>query len=232
MYSRPAGLQKASQPAPLRIVSTMMNRRLFPRALAAASMLTLLAGCVARPLVVAAPEPRATVEPAGHADEPAPAPAPASLAADIDYLRTRHLAMPVAGADIERVHDSFDAPRDGGRHHNAIDILAPRGTPVLAADDGRILRLSSNSLGGITIYAVSPTSRFVYYYAHLERYRDALAVGQPLTRGDTIGYVGTTGDAPKNTPHLHFQIIVMPADGKYWNGEAIDPWPLLREQTP
>ena len=131
---------------------------------------------------------------------------------------------------MTRVRDTFESGRSGGRLHHALDILAPRGTPVLAADSGRVLRLSSNSLGGITIYAIDPEGRMVYYYAHLDHYRDALTAGMRLVKGDTIGFVGTTGNAPKNTPHLHFQIMRMPADGKYWAGEPIDPWPILEEE--
>jgi murein DD-endopeptidase MepM/ murein hydrolase activator NlpD len=111
--------------------------------------------------------------------------------------------------------------------HHAIDILAPRGTPILAADDGRVLRMSSNSLGGITMYTVDPSNRVVYYYAHMDHYNDAMTTGRTISRGDTLGYVGTTGNAPKDTPHLHFQIMRWPADGKYWNGEPIDPYELL-----
>lgn len=151
---------------------------------------------------------------------------------EVTYLRFRHLVMPVAGVDPARIRDSFDAGRDAGRRHNALDILAPRGTPVLAADDGRIIRLSSNRLGGITIYALDPLERVVYYYAHLDRYREGLRSGTYILRGDTIGYVGTTGNAPENVPHLHFQIMRMPRDRRqYWNGEPINPYPLLVERV-
>jgi murein DD-endopeptidase MepM/ murein hydrolase activator NlpD len=153
-----------------------------------------------------------------------------SAAADLDYLRSRRLLLPVAAIRPEQLSDSFDEARDGARRHHAIDILAPRGTPVLAADSGRILRVSWNSAGGNTIYATDAESRIVYYYAHLDRYRDGLTAGMPIARGDTLGFVGTTGNAPKDIPHLHFQIMRMAHDGKYWNGEPIDPYPLLREE--
>ena len=136
--------------------------------------------------------------------------------------------VPVAGANMAKVTDTFFDDRDGGeRVHRAIDILAPRGTPILAADDGKILRMSTNTLGGITMYTVDPANRIVYYYAHMDHYNDAMSPGRAITRGDTLGYVGTTGNAPKDTPHLHFQIMRWPADGKYWNGEPIDPFELL-----
>jgi peptidoglycan LD-endopeptidase LytH len=151
---------------------------------------------------------------------------------DFDRLRERHLAIPVAGVGSERIQDTFNDGRDGGeRVHNAIDILAPRNTPIIAADDGVILRMSSNALGGITIFAADPDHRFVYYYAHLDHYDASAFAGRKLTKGDTIGYVGTTGNAPKDVPHLHFQIMRWPADGKYWAGEPINPFPFLKTAT-
>lgn len=154
-----------------------------------------------------------------------------SAEADVAYLRSRQLLLPVAGVRPDQLTDSFDAGRDGDRRHHAIDILAPRGTPVLAADDGRVIRVSWNSLGGNTVYATDTDSRIVYYYAHLDHYREGLEAGMRLTKGDTIGFVGTTGNAPKDVPHLHFQIMRMPADErKYWNGDPIDPYPILREE--
>jgi len=154
--------------------------------------------------------------------------ASASVSADFDYLRTRNLLVPVAGADMSKVYDTFNDPRDGGeRVHRAIDILAPRGTPILSADDGRILRMSTNALGGISMYTVDPANRIVYYYAHMDHYNGAMSPGREIVKGDTLGYVGTTGNAPKDTPHLHFQVMRWPPDGKYWNGEPIDPYDLL-----
>jgi murein DD-endopeptidase MepM/ murein hydrolase activator NlpD len=110
-----------------------------------------------------------------------------------------------------------------------VDIMAPRGTPVVAADDGRVWKLRTNALGGITVYAVDPLERFVYYYAHLGAYRAGLFEGQPLFRGDTLGYVGTTGNAPPDAPHLHFQVSRVARDGQWWGGTPVDPLPFLRE---
>ena len=147
---------------------------------------------------------------------------------DMEHLRDRHLLIPVAGIGSERIADTFTDARDGGeRQHNAVDILAPRNTPIVAADDGVVLRMSSNALGGITIFASDADHQFVYYYAHLDHYDGRMYAGRTLTKGDTIGYVGTTGNAPKDVPHLHFQIMRWPADGKYWAGEPINPYPLL-----
>jgi murein DD-endopeptidase MepM/ murein hydrolase activator NlpD len=150
-----------------------------------------------------------------------------SSASDAAYLMSRRLLVPVAGADMSKVEDSFYEPRDGGRTHRAIDILAPRGTPILSADDGKILRMSTSELGGISMYTVDPDARLVYYYAHMDRYNDAMSPGHEIVKGDTLGFVGTTGNAPKDTPHLHFQVMRWPADNKYWDGEAIDPFEAL-----
>ena len=153
----------------------------------------------------------------------------ARVAAAIERLRERELVIPVAGVGPSRIEDTFTAARDGGdRRHNALDILAPRNTPILSTDDGIILRMSSNTLGGITIYTADPNRQFVYYYAHLERYHRDLIPGDAIQKGDTLGYVGTTGNAPKGVPHLHFQIMIWPADGKWWNGEPVNPYPVLR----
>jgi len=211
----------------------------------AATALVLLGAC-ARPRLPITTAPATAATPAtktarpAHHDTSADASATVPLAtaavlgssmeADVEYVHSRRLALPVAGIRPDQLSDSFDEPRDGSRRHRAIDILAPRGTPVLAADDGHVLRVSWNSAGGNTVYATDSDSRIVYYYAHLDHYREGLAAGMSVAKGDTIGFVGTTGNAPKDIPHLHFQIMRAPRDGKYWNGEPIDPYPLLRTE--
>lgn len=176
----------------------------------------------------AAPAPTAAGAPMSTEDSSEVLPGEAGMASDIEYLRGRHLLVPVAGADMSKVEDSFYEERDGGeRTHRALDILAPRGTPILSADDGKILRMSNSTLGGICMYTVDTQGRIVYYYAHMDHYNDAMSPGRTIVKGDTLGYVGTTGNAPKNTPHLHFQVMRWAPDGKYWNGEPIDPFELL-----
>jgi murein DD-endopeptidase MepM/ murein hydrolase activator NlpD len=175
--------------------------------------------------------PEGTTTPAS-ARAPASPVSPAEPTANVasasdEYLRTRAIVLPVAGADMSKVEDSFYEPRDGGRVHRAIDILAPRGTPILSADDGKILRMTTNGLGGISMYTVDSESRLVYYYAHMDHYNDAMSPGRTIVKGDTLGFVGTTGNAPKDTPHLHFQVMRWPADEKYWNGDPIDPYEAL-----
>ncbi len=145
----------------------------------------------------------------------------------MDGLRARSLMVPVAGVAPADVPDTFRAPRAGRGIHGAVDILAPRGTPVLAADAGRVLRLGRNRKGGLTLYATDETERFVYYYAHLDRYRDGVTKGTRLARGQVIGYVGTTGNADRREPHLHFQVMTRAAGSGWWSGEPIDPRPYF-----
>jgi len=187
--------------------------------------LLLLSACSrTRPEIRPGPGPGETPPPREMAATEAPA-----RDAFARYLDSRVLALPVAGVEVGRLRDSFTDPRDGGaRTHHALDIMAPRGTPVLAADDGRILRMRSNTLGGITVYTSDPAGRVVYYYAHLDRYHPGRSEGTSIARGDTLGYVGTTGNAPPNVPHLHFQVLRVPDDGRWWVGEAVNPLPLLR----
>ena len=177
------------------------------------------------PVPAAGPAPRLVL--AGSAATVSAAVTSVSSAEAVDYLLARGVFIPVAGVTSSQLHDTFDEGRDGGRVHRALDIMAPRGTPVLSADSGRVLRMSASTLGGNTIYASDPLGRVVYYYAHLDGYQPGLAQGALLARGDTIGFVGTTGNAPKDTPHLHFQVMRMPPDGKYWDGDAINPYPLI-----
>jgi murein DD-endopeptidase MepM/ murein hydrolase activator NlpD len=137
------------------------------------------------------------------------------------------LVLPVAGVSTRDLRDSFDQPRSDGRRHEAIDILAPRGTPVFAAVDGTIRKLFTSGAGGLTIYEFDVAQGRVYYYAHLDRYRDGLHEEESVERGEIIGYVGTSGNAPANTPHLHFAIANLPAGKEWWKGEAVDPYPIL-----
>jgi murein DD-endopeptidase MepM/ murein hydrolase activator NlpD len=134
--------------------------------------------------------------------------------------------MPVKGFDPKALRDNFDETR-GLRRHEALDIMAARGTPVVAADDGAIAKLFRSVAGGITIYQYDPSEKFVYYYAHLDRYRDGLAQGETVKRGDVIGYVGSTGNAPANAPHLHFTIFQLGPEKKWWRGKAVNPYPYL-----
>lgn len=146
--------------------------------------------------------------------------------ADLDALWQRQLMVPVEGITRPKIRDDFASKR-GTTLHSALDLMAPRSTPVLAADDLVIGRLLTGPVGGIVIYATDPTDRFVYYFAHLERYRRGLAVGDRVAKGSVIGYVGTTGNAPKNTPHLHFQVMKRAVGRAWWDGPSINPLPFF-----
>src|SRR5262245_37846037 len=137
--------------------------------------------------------------------------------------------VPVAGVSPDDVSDDFRARRGGGRIHHAVDIPARRGTPVLSVDDGRVLRLHRSRRGGLTIYTTDTSERFIYYYAHLHGYRRGLVKGAPLVRGQVIGFVGTTGNARRCGPHLHFQVMVRQKEGRPWGGDPIDPRPLFTQ---
>jgi murein DD-endopeptidase MepM/ murein hydrolase activator NlpD len=167
----------------------------------------------------------------GCASHPKPTtvvvPAPLSPAEERKYLIGRQLMVPVEGVRPDQVKDTYLEPRAGGRTHRALDIMAPRGTPVLATDNGRVLRLRTGGDGGITIYAVDASDRFVFYYAHLDHYAASLAEGQDVVKGETIGFVGSTGNASEKYPHLHFQLMRRPNAARWWDGEPIDPKPYL-----
>ena len=165
--------------------------------------------------------PRTTSSPGEIADSVPQSSDLATLAAE--------LIIPVPGVQPSDLRDTFNEPRGGGsRKHEALDILAPRGTPVLSASAGRVLKLHNSKDGGLMVYAADASDRFVLMYGHLDHYAGGLTDGAPLRQGQLIGYVGTTGDAPANTPHLHFA-IAHPKDVKlWWTGDAIDPRPLLQ----
>jgi murein DD-endopeptidase MepM/ murein hydrolase activator NlpD len=147
----------------------------------------------------------------------------------IEILKKRDLDMPVDGVDDDDLVDTYDDARGRSRAHEAIDIMAPRHTPVRAVDDGVIAKLyMSEGGGGITVYQFDPTRTFSYYYAHLDRYASGLREGQPVKRGDLIGYVGSTGNASPDAPHLHFAIYRLTPERQWWKGEPINPYPVLR----
>lgn len=142
-------------------------------------------------------------------------------------LAPNAIAIPVVGIERSELRDTYGAPRSGGRGHAAIDILAPRGTPVVAAVRGEILQLFTSRAGGLTVYLADSERRTVYYYAHLDRYADGLAKGASVEQGAILGYVGTSGNAPAHAPHLHFAIERLPDSGEWWKGVPENPYPVL-----
>ena len=168
----------------------------------------------------------ATKEPAATVP---PAPVSPTEAGEIVALRGRDLKLPVDGVDRQDLRNTFAESR-GSRTHEALDILAPRGTRVRAVEGGRIQKLFTSKAGGLTIYEFDPTQTFAYYYAHLDRYEDGLQEGQMVKRGDVIGYVGSTGNAAPDAPHLHFAIFRLGPEKKWWKGEPLNPFLVLSEQ--
>ena len=157
----------------------------------------------------------------------------APLAAASTPAEPPALLLPVQGMAASDLRDTFDDGRDDDqRGHEAIDMLAPRGTPVMAVDDGRIVKLFLSKPGGITVYQFDPTGTFAYYYAHLDRYADGLAEGQTVRRGSVIGYVGSTGNASPEAPHLHFAIFRLGPEKQWWKGEPINPFRYLGGKQP
>ena len=137
-------------------------------------------------------------------------------------LAARPLLFPVEGIRPETVRDTFEDGRPGHRHE-ALDIMAPRGTPVRAVDDGKLVKLFSSKPGGLTVYQFDPAGQLAYYYAHLDRYAEGLREGMQLRRGELIGYVGTTGNAATDAPHLHFAVFLLGPERQWWKGQALNP---------
>jgi murein DD-endopeptidase MepM/ murein hydrolase activator NlpD len=141
------------------------------------------------------------------------------------------LIIPVAGVKPSELQDTFLAARSEGRTHNAIDIVAARDTPVLAAADGEVVRFVTNALGGISLYQLSADRKVVFYYAHLDHYAEGLAIGRQVKQGEVIAYVGDTGNA-RGTYHLHFAVWLVEDPKKYWTGVNVNPYPALRRMRP
>lgn len=173
--------------------------------------------------------------PRSAAPAPAPAPSapgrPASSIGEPDgaaLLAARSLIVPVAGVAPSALVDTFEQARSGNRRHDAIDIAAARGTRVYAVDDGKVVKLFTSVPGGLTVYQFDPQENLAYYYAHLDHYADGLGEGMILRRGDLIGYVGSTGNAASDAPHLHFAVFRLGPQRQWWKGDAVNPYPALR----
>ena len=139
-----------------------------------------------------------------------------------------NLIIPVAGVRPDQLRDTFSESRSEGRVHDAIDIAAPLGTPVLAVADGTIIKLFHSERGGTTVYQLSTDQKFIYYYAHLDRYAEGLTEGRIAKQGETIAYVGDSGNAGAGNYHLHFSVALVSDPKRYWQGMNINPYPLLR----
>jgi peptidoglycan LD-endopeptidase LytH len=175
------------------------------------------------PSVESMVEPTPAQSPTVESTPPAPSPQTPPVA----QSAPTSLLIPVEGVRPEQLLDTFQASRSAGRVHDAIDIAAPRGTPVLAVADGRIIKLFQSVPGGTTIYQLGTDNKTIYYYAHLDRYADGLKEGHVARRGEVIAYVGDTGNAGAGNYHLHFSILIVSDPTRYWEGTNINPYPLL-----
>jgi peptidoglycan LD-endopeptidase LytH len=162
-------------------------------------------------------------------NQPSPTPGAPVLTLDPSYIGRLNLAVPVKGVKAEQLQDTFKDARSEGRVHDAIDIPAPAGTPVIATAEGQIVKLFKSERGGTTIYQASKDKKLVFYYAHLQGYADGLVVGKTVWQGETIGYVGDTGNAGAGNYHLHFSIMVVSDPKRYWEGTNVNPFPFLRK---
>jgi peptidoglycan LD-endopeptidase LytH len=199
--------------------------------------------------VQSAPMPTPAAAPVASAPAPAPAaeaapsavPAPAATPAPLPAVATtvptdvkpasEPLLLPVAGVSAKELTNTFDQPRGTERKHEALDIPAPKGTPVFAVSDGKIVKLFTSKPGGLTVYQFDPLEKYSYYYAHLDRYAPNLKEGQTIRRGEMIGYVGTSGNADPAVPHLHFAVFELDAKKNWWEGAPVNPYPLLTAQA-
>jgi murein DD-endopeptidase MepM/ murein hydrolase activator NlpD len=173
------------------------------------------------------PQPRPEVARSGPVVTVKPENAPPVVVAEQVQVAPSGLAIPVIGVKPDQLTDTFDQARSEGRRHDAIDIMAAEGTPVIAAADGTIEKFFNSVRGGMTIYERSADGKWMYYYAHLSAYAPGLAEGQQVKRGQVIARVGHTGDASAAGPHLHFAINSMAPGERWWNGTPINPYPLL-----
>jgi len=180
--------------------------------------------------VPAAPSPSSfAADPPPEDASPTPQPQTPILTLDPGYAARLNLVIPVKGVKREQLQDTFKDARSEGRVHDAIDILAPAGTPVIATAEGEIVKLFESERGGITIYQLSKDKKLIFYYAHLQRYAEGLTVGKTVWQGETIAYVGDTGNAGTGNYHLHFSIMLTNNPKRYWEGTNINPYPLLRK---
>ncbi|GGD07824.1 M23 family metallopeptidase [Halopseudomonas salina] len=143
-------------------------------------------------------------------------------------LKPASLQIPVPGVAFEDLRDSYLDQRGGDQPHEAIDIMGSTGTPVVAVGDGKIIKLFDSVPGGLTIYQFDVAEELAYYYAHLDRYAANLSEGQYVHRGDLIGYVGATGNADPDAPHLHFAIFELGPEKQWWKGTPVNPYPLFK----
>ena len=149
-----------------------------------------------------------------------------------DGASNGELLIPVQGISSTQLVDTFNDSRSEGRSHDAIDIMAPHGTPVLAVADGRIEKLFNSKQGGLTLYQFNRDRTLAYYYAHLQGYAAGIVEQRDLRRGEVLGFVGVTGNSNPDGPHLHFAIFELGPEKQWWKGTAINPYGPLGGTPP
>ncbi len=140
--------------------------------------------------------------------------------------------LPLPTVSAAQLRDNYTEARAGGAAHEALDIMAPQGTPVVAIDDGRIAKLFLSKGGGITLYQFDANGEFAYYYAHLDRYADGIADSEYLRKGQLLGFVGSTGNARPDAPHLHLAVFRLGPERQWWRGTPINPFLIWRSAKP
>ncbi|MFL5386947.1 MAG: M23 family metallopeptidase [Longimicrobiaceae bacterium] len=184
-----------------------------------------LAGAFAALLALAAP---AAAQRTAQMALLATLPVSNSRSSVVATLRARNLLLPVEGVSASQLRDTYNDARSGGRVHDAIDIHAPRGTPVRAVADGMVIKLHYGARGGNSLYQIDEDGRTRYYYAHLDRYAVGVNEGVRVARGQVIGYVGDTGNAQPGDYHLHFAIAILNDLSRWWGGTNVNPYDVLR----
>ncbi len=189
---------------------------------------------VSRTRGVASPDVPVPVVAVAAGDAPPASMLPVSAAGDPDMqqLRSRTLTLPVQGVSATQLADTYTQARAAGAPLEALDIMAARGTPVLAVEDGQVAKLFLSKPGGITIYQFDPDTQYAYYYAHLDRYADGVREGSYLRKGQVIAYVGSTGNASPDAPHLHFAVFKLGPEKQWWRGTPLNPFLVWRDAKP
>lgn len=161
--------------------------------------------------------------------QPFPVPDVGATASAAPAASTEKIGVPVDGMKYAQLSDNFDQPRGKERHHEALDIMAPKGTKVVAVADGKVAKLFNSKPGGLTVYQFDPSEKMAYYYAHLDKYADGLTEGAAIKRGDLIGYVGVTGNSDPKAPHLHFAVFELTPEKQWWKGTPVNPYPMMAD---
>lgn len=226
----PSAAQVATAPVPISAPTDVTPGPPVPETVAAppVAVESLPVPATDVPATVSETEASAASQSLAPASSPPPAgtvtPPPTPTGELLAPIAPGTLLVPVLGVKTEQLTDTYTQSRGAGRSHDAIDIMAPKGTPVVAVDDGKVVKLFTSVRGGLTVYQFDRNEKFAYYYAHLDAYAPGVVAGKVLKRGELVGYVGSTGDASPAAPHLHFAISVLGPEKSWWKGYPINPF--------